>query len=192
MGGSFFTRDVYEGHATDVEPRSYRSTANICRSSSLNGTKFTPSDLVQPTSRRCKNVASSDNSFASRRSPDFIDHCGRSILYGSYGGRYEPVVIETLLFIASVVVVGAALVKAYEWYHDVLYGPYMQSGSIEAEATMTAISFTLGLRELPAATTAWHLYTVIIPRRTITGRLVRGKVWRRRDGRHWLYKKFIA
>ena len=57
---------------------------------------------------------------------------------------------------------------------------------------MIAISFTLGLRQLPASTTAWHLYTVIIPRRTITGRLVRGQVWRRHDGRHWLYKKFIA
>ena len=44
---------------------------------------------------------------------------------------------------------------------------------------MIAISFALGLRQLPAATTAWHLCTVIIPRRTITGRLVRGQVWRR-------------
>jgi hypothetical protein len=104
----------------------------------------------------------------------------------------EHMVIETLLFIAFVVVVGAAVVKAYEWYHDVLYGPYMQGGSIETEATMIAISFTLGLHRLPATATAWHLCTVIIPRRTITGRLVRGKVWRRHDGRHWLYKKFIA
>jgi hypothetical protein len=55
---------------------------------------------------------------------------------------------------------------------------------------MIAISFALGLRELPATTTAWHLCTVIIPRRTITGRLVRGQVWRRHNGRHWLYKKF--
>jgi hypothetical protein len=37
----------------------------------------------------------------------------------------------------------------------------------------------------------WHLWTVIVPRRSITGRLVRGKVWRRHDGRHWTYKKFI-
>jgi hypothetical protein len=44
---------------------------------------------------------------------------------------------------------------------------------------MIAISFALGLRELPASTAAWHLCTVIIPRRTITGRLVRGQVWRR-------------
>ncbi len=55
---------------------------------------------------------------------------------------------------------------------------------------MIAVSFALGLRQRPAKTTAWHLCTVIIPRRTITGRLVRGQVWRRRSGRHWLYKKF--
>src|ERR1019366_4186992 len=70
--------------------------------------------------------------------------------------------------------------------------PVHESASIEIEATMIAISFTLGLRQLPATTTAWHLCTVIIPRRTITGRLVHGQVWRRHDGRHWLYKKFIA
>jgi len=39
-------------------------------------------------------------------------------------------VIETLLFIAFVVV-GAAVVKAYDWYHDVLYGPYMQVGRLK-------------------------------------------------------------
>jgi hypothetical protein len=57
---------------------------------------------------------------------------------------------------------------------------------------MIAISFTFGLRQLPATTMVWHLCTVIIPRRTITGRPVRGQVWRRHDGRHWLYKKFIV
>jgi hypothetical protein len=81
-------------------------------------------------SRRCKNVASPDNSFASRRSPDFIDHCGWSILYGSYGGWFEHMVIETVFFIAFVVfvvIVWAAIVKAYEWHQDVLYGPYMKA-----------------------------------------------------------------
>jgi hypothetical protein len=38
----------------------------------------------------------------------------------------EHMVIETVLFIAFVVIVGAAIVKAYEWYQDVLYGPYMK------------------------------------------------------------------
>jgi hypothetical protein len=57
---------------------------------------------------------------------------------------------------------------------------------------MIAITLALGLRQLPAAAAAWHLREVIIPRRTITGRLVRGRVWRRHDGRRWLYKKFIV
>ena len=37
----------------------------------------------------------------------------------------------------------------------------------------------------------WHLWTVVIPRRSITDRLVWGKVWRRHDGRRWIYKKFV-
>jgi hypothetical protein len=56
---------------------------------------------------------------------------------------------------------------------------------------MIAISFALGLRQRSETTTAWHLHTVIVPRRTIAGRLVRGQVRRRHDGRHWLYKKFV-
>jgi hypothetical protein len=38
----------------------------------------------------------------------------------------EHMVIETLLFIAFVVIVGAVVVKAYERHHDVLYGPYIR------------------------------------------------------------------
>jgi hypothetical protein len=37
----------------------------------------------------------------------------------------------------------------------------------------------------------WHLWIVVIPRRSITGRLLWGRVWRRHDGRHWIYKKFV-
>src|ERR1700691_3753868 len=51
---------------------------------------------------------------------------------------------------------------------------------------MTAISFPLGSTDRAATTSVWHLHTVIVPRRTITGRLVRGQVWRRHDGRRWL------
>jgi hypothetical protein len=43
-------------------------------------------------------------------------------------------VIETVLFIAFVVIVvivGAAVVKAYEWHQDVLYGPYMKARRLE-------------------------------------------------------------
>jgi hypothetical protein len=39
-------------------------------------------------------------------------------------------------------------------------------------------------------TDVWHLWTIMIPRRSITGRLLWGKVWRRHDGRRWIYKKF--
>ena len=50
---------------------------------------------------------------------------GRSSM-DSYGGRIENMVIETVLFVAFVVTAGAAIVKAYERSHDVLYGPYMK------------------------------------------------------------------
>jgi hypothetical protein len=35
-------------------------------------------------------------------------------------------VIETVLSVALLAIVGAAIVKAYEWYQDVLHGPYMK------------------------------------------------------------------
>jgi hypothetical protein len=34
-------------------------------------------------------------------------------------------VIETILFLAFVMAMGAAIVKIYEWRQDVLYGPYL-------------------------------------------------------------------
>jgi len=49
----------------------------------------------------------------------------------------------------------------------------------------------LGLSPKPTWAQIWHLWTVVIPRRSITGRLVVGKVWRRHDGRHWIYKAVI-
>jgi hypothetical protein len=47
----------------------------------------------------------------------------------------------------------------------------------------------LDLSPPPAWAEVWHLWTVMVPRCSITGRLVFGQVWRRRDGRHWIYKK---
>ena len=41
----------------------------------------------------------------------------------------------------------------------------------------------------PEWATAWHVWTVIVPRSTIAGRLAWGRVWRRHDGRRWIYKK---
>jgi hypothetical protein len=43
----------------------------------------------------------------------------------------------------------------------------------------------------PTWADAWHVWTVIIPRRSISGRLVWGTVWRRRSGRRWTYKKIV-
>jgi len=37
-----------------------------------------------------------------------------------FGRRIENMVIESVLFIAFVAIVGAAIVKAYEWHQDVL------------------------------------------------------------------------
>jgi len=50
----------------------------------------------------------------------------------------------------------------------------------------------LGLNPKPAWAEIWHVWTVVMPRRSITGRLLLGQVWRRYDGRRWIYKKFIA
>jgi hypothetical protein len=41
------------------------------------------------------------------------------------------------------------------------------------------------------ATELWHIWTVFIPRRSIAGRLVWGRVWRRFDGRRWVYKRLV-
>lgn len=46
-------------------------------------------------------------------------------------------------------------------------------------------------RSMPAWAEVWHLWTIVVPRRSITGRLLYGKVWRRHDGRRWIYKKFV-
>jgi hypothetical protein len=43
----------------------------------------------------------------------------------------EAMVIETVLFIAFVVIVAAAIVKTYEWHQDVLHGPYMKAGRLK-------------------------------------------------------------
>ena len=53
------------------------------------------------------------------------------------------------------------------------------------------IHSSVSSRPRPSWTDAWHLWKVIFPRRSITGRLVWGTVWRRWNGRRWSYKKFI-
>jgi hypothetical protein len=49
----------------------------------------------------------------------------------------------------------------------------------------------LGLGQRAPRAAVWHRWTVVIPRRSITGRLLFGAVWRRRDGRRWVYKRFV-
>jgi hypothetical protein len=44
----------------------------------------------------------------------------------------------------------------------------------------------------PAGSEFWHIWSVYIPRRSITGELVRGRVWRRHDGQRWIYKRLAA
>jgi hypothetical protein len=41
-------------------------------------------------------------------------------------GKIEKMVIAAVLFIAFAVATGAAIVKAYQWHQDVLYGPYLK------------------------------------------------------------------
>lgn len=48
------------------------------------------------------------------------------MLYPFFRKRIENMVIATVLFIAVVLATGAAIVKAYEWHQDVLYGPYLK------------------------------------------------------------------
>ena len=38
----------------------------------------------------------------------------------------RQMIIEAILFLIFVAAVGAAIVKIYEWRHDVLYGPYIR------------------------------------------------------------------
>jgi hypothetical protein len=76
-------------------------------------------------SSRNKNVAARANDIPLRQNSHFIDHCGRSILYGFFrkDRKHDH---RNRLFIAFVVGTGAAIVKAYEWHQDVLYGPYLK------------------------------------------------------------------
>ena len=59
-----------------------------------------------------------------------------------------------------------------------------------ASGDLSMPSFAGMLKAKPAWARVWHLWQVIIPRRSITGRLVHGQVLRRHDGRKWIYKKF--
>lgn len=56
---------------------------------------------------------------------------------------------------------------------------------------MSAQSDDIKVSPKPAWAEVWHLWRVLVPRRSISGRLVWGQVWRRWDGRRWAYKKVV-
>jgi hypothetical protein len=48
---------------------------------------------------------------------------------------------------------------------------------------------SLGNEPGPSWSNLWHIWTIALPRRSIDGSLVWGRVWRRRDGRSWIYRR---
>jgi hypothetical protein len=61
-------------------------------------------------------------------------------------------------------------------------------GSLMANSSETDSAARSDVRQ---RSDAWHLWRVIMPRRSIAGRLVWGMVWRRNRGGRWEYKKFV-
>jgi hypothetical protein len=59
------------------------------------------------------------------------------------------------------------------------------------KANSRSIDSAVGSDLEQARPDAWHLCHVLIPRRSITGRLVWGTVWRRDRGGRWVYKKVV-
>ena len=43
----------------------------------------------------------------------------------------------------------------------------------------------------PSWATVWHLWTLLVPRQSIDGSRVWGRVWRRHDGYRWIYKRIV-
>jgi hypothetical protein len=43
----------------------------------------------------------------------------------------------------------------------------------------------------PSWARVWHVWSLFFPRRSIDGTMVWGRVWRRHDGRGWIYKRIV-
>jgi hypothetical protein len=48
----------------------------------------------------------------------------------------------------------------------------------------------VGPKPRPPYEEVWHLWTVVIPRRSITGGFLWGTLLRRRDDGRWIYKQY--
>jgi hypothetical protein len=68
----------------------------------------------------------SSNDLVPARNSHSFHHCVASIFYAVLVGKDGKMVIATVLFSAFVIATGVAIVKAYEWHQDVLYGPYLK------------------------------------------------------------------
>ncbi|MFY9784339.1 MAG: hypothetical protein WBE94_00620 [Pseudolabrys sp.] len=59
-------------------------------------------------------------------------------------------------------------------------------------ATKHDVLRVLTAKPRPPYEEAWHLWTVLVPRRSITGRLLCGTVLRRRDDGRWIYRQYTG
>jgi hypothetical protein len=66
------------------------------------------------------------NAVVPARNSHSIDQCCRTIRYPFSERGLKKMLIATVLFIGFILAAGAAIVKAYEWHQDVLYGPYLK------------------------------------------------------------------
>ena len=73
-----------------------------------------------------KNVAGRTNDIASRQKLTVLGPLWRINPLWVFFGRIENMIVATLFFLGFIVTAGAAVVKAYEWHQDVLYGPYLE------------------------------------------------------------------
>jgi hypothetical protein len=71
-------------------------------------------------------------------------------------------------------------------------GPNGWSAMLRIYAGKHDVLRMLAPRQRPPYEEVWHLWTVIVPRRSITGRLLWGTVLRRRDDGRWIYRKYIG
>ena len=115
-----------------VEPRAYRLAANICpfllaERNQFHATRSGPAD--EQALQKCR-IARQIVSLRVEARILLTTVAGRSSMDRMMEG-IEHMVIETVLLIAFGVIVGAVAVKAYEWHHDVLYGPCIKADRLK-------------------------------------------------------------